>query len=146
MSIDVIRHVDLAAFELPVVQDLDLAMALMDSIASLFGNKDQPKSQAAKSGPELRRTVRVPQRMRSGQVWHERLISPRAVSIKDMSVGGARVEIMGEPIKATLLADGVRLYFDTEKHEVECKLAWMKGKILGLRFVGRPQPPSRKYK
>lgn len=121
-------------------------MALLDSITSLFGKKEQASTASVRRGAELRRTVRVPQRMRSGFLWHERLISPRPVVIKDLSVGGARVDILGEPIKAALLADGVKLYFDTEKHEIQCRMAWIKGKSMGLRFEGRPYPPSRKYK
>lgn len=89
---------------------------------------------------------RVPQRMRSGYVWAEKLITPRACMFKDLSASGARVEVLGEPIKTSLLMDGVRLYFDTEKHEIQCSVAWIKGRMMGLKFDGRPRPPSRKYK
>jgi len=121
-------------------------MVLWDSIASLFGQKGQPTVPTGKRGADLRSTVRVPQRMRSGYVWHEKLISPRPVTIKDLSIGGARVDILGEPIKAALLADGLKLYFDTEKHEIPCRMAWLRGRSVGLRFEGRPRAPSRKYK
>jgi uncharacterized Zn ribbon protein len=74
------------------------------------------------------------------------LLTPRPVLIKDLSVKGAKIEIQGDPIKGGILADGVWLYFASEKHEVKCRLAWMKGSSLGLRFEGRPRPPSRTYR
>jgi hypothetical protein len=121
-------------------------MAILDTITSLFGSKDEVKATSAKRGRDLRSAVRYPQRMRSGFLSHERLISPRKVLIKDLSATGARVEILGDPIKAALFADGVRLYFDSEKHEIPCSVAWCKGKSMGLHFEGRPRPPSRTYK
>ena len=84
--------------------------------------------------------------MRSGYLWTDKLITPRACMIKDLSVKGARVEVVGDPIKLSLLADGVKLYFDTEKHEIPCSLMWAKGQMFGLRFDGRAKAPSRKYR
>lgn len=95
---------------------------------------------------DLRSFVRVPQRMRTGFIWADKLIYPRQCMIKDLSLRGARVEIIGDPVKPSLLADGVKLYFDTEKHEIESSVRWNKGQMFGLRFEGRPRPPSRKYK
>lgn len=88
---------------------------------------------------------RTPQRMRTGYVWNEKLITARPCMFKDLSVKGARIEVLGEPIKPALLADGVKLYFDTEKHEIQCSVAWSKGRVLGLKFLGRAGQPSRKY-
>ncbi|MCC7251681.1 PilZ domain-containing protein [Hyphomicrobium sp.] len=123
------------------------AMSFLETITRTFLRKGtNPVGPTAKGGPEKRRVRRVPQRMRSGFLWTDKLITPRACMIKDLSVGGARVDIIGDPIKPSLLIDGLRLYFDTEKHEVACSVAWMKGQMLGLRFEGRPRPPSRKYK
>jgi hypothetical protein len=123
-------------------------MSFLDSITSgLFPGKDANGSKnGGKRGEELRRFVRVPQRMRGGFLWNEKLISARPCMIKDISVTGARVELLGDPVKAGLLADGVKLYFNTEKHEIVCSVAWAKGKALGLRFQGKPRPPSRTYK
>ncbi|MDQ8698374.1 PilZ domain-containing protein [Hyphomicrobium sp. LHD-15] len=101
---------------------------------------------ADKKFEDLRNFVRVPQRMRSGYLWHDKLIYPRPCMIKDVSVSGARVEIIGDPVKLSLLADGVKLYLETEKHEIMTSVRWAKGMQLGLRFEGRPRPPSRKYK
>lgn len=122
-------------------------MSFLDSLTSLFRGQDAgARGRAGKRVQDVRRTLRVPQRMRSGFVWNEKLIAPRACMFKDLSSGGARVEILGEPIKASLLLDGVQLYFDSEKHEVPCSLAWMNGRMLGLKFQGRPRAPSRTYR
>lgn len=124
-------------------------MSFLQTLAStLFGGKDTggARPATARRGEELRRVRRVPQRMRSGFLWAETLISPRACMIKDLSISGARIDVLGEPVKPGLLADGVRLYFDTEKHEIPCTVAWMKGRMMGLKFEGRPRPPSRRYK
>lgn len=122
-------------------------MSLLDTLTrTLFPSKAAaaPKN-AGKRGEDLRSVVRVPQRMRTGFVWNEKLITARPCMFKDLSVRGARVEILGDPIKASLLAEGVLVYFDTEKHEILCSVAWSRGPALGLRFEGRPRPPSRKY-
>ncbi|WP_295558895.1 PilZ domain-containing protein [uncultured Hyphomicrobium sp.] len=122
-------------------------MSLLESITTLFRGKSAgANGSAGKGGADQRRMRRIPQRMRSGFLWTEKLITPRACMIKDLSVSGARVEILGDSIKPALLVDGVRLYFDTEKHEVPCSVAWMKGSMMGLKFEGRPRPPTRKYK
>lgn len=123
-------------------------MAILEALtAALFGGKDKSAAgRGTKRGEDLRSVKRTPQRMRSGFVWNDKLISPRTCMIRDLSVKGARIDIIGEPIKAAILAEGIRLYFDTEKHEVRCKVAWSQGQSLGLRFEGRPLPPSRQYK
>ncbi len=122
-------------------------MTFLETINTLFrGKAAGAGGKSGKGGADLRRTRRLPQRMRSGFVWTEKLITPRACMIRDLSTGGARVEILGDPVKMSLLIDGVKLYFETEKHEISCSVAWMKGSMLGLKFEGRPRPPSRKYK
>jgi hypothetical protein len=122
-------------------------MTFLETINTLFrGKAASTRGKAGKSGADLRRTRRIPQRMRSGFVWTEKLITPRPCMLRDLSTGGARVEILGDPIKMSLLIDGVRLYFETEKHEILCSVAWVKGSTMGLKFEGRPRPPSRKYK
>jgi hypothetical protein len=124
------------------------AMTLIETItATLFpGKRANPRGAAVKRGEDLRSVVRVPQRMRNGFLWADRLIAPRACMIKDLSMKGARVEVIGDPIKPSLLADGVKLYFDTEKHEIPCSMRWSRGQQFGLRFEGRAKPPSRKYR
>jgi len=123
-------------------------MSFLETISrTLFPAKDtRPSRPGVKRGEEQRRMRRIPQRMRSGYVWTEKLITPRACMFKDLSASGARVEVLGEPIKPSLLLDGLKLYFDTEKHEIACSVAWIKGRTMGLKFDGRPRPPSRKYR
>jgi hypothetical protein len=122
-------------------------MTFLETLNTLFrGKQTSARANTGKSGADLRRTRRIPQRMRSGFVWTEKLIKPRACMIRDLSTGGARVEVLGDPIKMSLLIDGVKLYFETEKHEIACNVAWVRGSAMGLKFDGRPRPPSRKYK
>jgi hypothetical protein len=124
-------------------------MSFIESVRGILSRngKSGKGGAASASGKADKRAVkRVPQRMRSGFVWNDKLISVRPCMFKDVSVKGARVEIMGDPIKPGLLAEGVLLYFDTEKHEIPCSVAWVKGMQLGLKFEGRPRAPSRKYR
>ena len=122
-------------------------MSFLDTISrTLFPHRNAGSARPdARRDEDNRRMRRVPQRMRSGFVWADKLITPRACMFKDLSIGGARVEVLGEPIKPSLLMDGLKLYFDTEKHEIPCSVAWMKGRMMGLKFEGRARPPSRKY-
>jgi hypothetical protein len=121
-------------------------MSLLDTLRNLLRfNGSSSATPAIKRGAENRRTRRIPQRMRGGYVWAEKLLAPRQCVFKDLSVGGARIEIIGEPIKPSLLDDGLSLYFDSERHEIPCSVAWMKGAVMGVRFDGRPRPPSRQY-
>jgi hypothetical protein len=96
---------------------------------------------------ECRRIMkRVPQRMKYGYLWRDCLITPRPCIIKDLSVSGAKVMNVGEEIKERLLANELRLFFCDEKHEIICKVAWVKGQTMGLKFQSRPLKPSRTYK
>lgn len=114
-------------------------------LSALHLRRDDEATPSSKRGADKRLTRRIPQRMRSGYIWSDKLLAPRACVFKDLSVGGARVEIVGEPIKPSLLSDGLNLYFDSERHEIPCSVAWMKGSVMGLKFDGRPRPPSRSY-
>lgn len=121
-------------------------MSLLDTFRNFLGfSSPSSATPARKRGAENRRTRRIPQRMRGGYVWADKLLAPRQCVFKDLSVGGARIEIIGEPIKPSLLADGLSLYFDSERHEISCSVAWTKGAMMGVRFDGRPRPPSRQY-
>ncbi|MGE0022602.1 MAG: PilZ domain-containing protein [Hyphomicrobium sp.] len=124
-------------------------MSFLDTIkGTLFGEqKPGPNASGKRKSADKRSTRRVPQRMRSGSVWSDKLITPRNVVVKDMSLGGARVEIVGgEAIKPALLINGLVLYLDSEKHEIKCRVAWARGQQIGLEFLGKPGPPSRTYK
>lgn len=122
-------------------------MSLMETFRRAFSRTaaGAVASGAARREEDNRIVSRTPQRMRTGYVWNEKLITARPCMFKDLSVKGARIEVLGEPIKPALLADGVKLYFDTEKHEIQCSVAWSKGRVLGLKFLGRAGQPSRKY-
>jgi hypothetical protein len=117
-------------------------MSLMSSLTGFL----RGEAANAKRAEDLRSMVRVPQRMRSGFLWTDKLIYPRPVMIRDLSLRGARVEIVGDPVKLSILADGVKLYFEAEKHEMLCSVRWARGLQLGLRFESGARPPSRKYK
>jgi hypothetical protein len=122
-------------------------MSLLGSITSrIMSGIEAAQRSSDKKFEDLRTFVRVPQRMRTGYLWADKLIYPRPCMIKDLSLRGARVEITGDPVKPSLLADGVKLYFDTEKHEIMSSVRWSRGQMFGLRFEGKPRPPSRSYK
>ena len=117
-------------------------MGLLSFIAGTLSGSQSPAAR-----PEDNRAFkRTPQRMKGGFLWHERLIYPRPCTIKDISITGAKVEVLGEHLKSSILADGVKLYFSSEKHEIQCRVAWVRGSFMGLRFEGRARPPSRTYK
>lgn len=121
-------------------------MSFIDTLTrSVFPRNATSAGKAPGTKPDLRRTRRVPQRMRSGYVWTDKLIAPRACIIKDLSVGGARIEILGDPLKVSHFIDGLLLYLDTEKQEIFCSVAWTKGMTVGLKFDGRPHPATRRY-
>jgi hypothetical protein len=121
-------------------------MPLIETIQRVLSRASKAAEKGpSESGSDKRALKRVPQRMRTGFVWNEKLITARPCMFKDLSLKGARIEVLGEPIKPALLADGFRLYFDTEKHEIPCAVAWAKGRMLGVEFEGKARPPSRKY-
>lgn len=122
-------------------------MPFWETILGWLGKGRAADKRKRKVGEVDKRYVtRAPQRMRTGFVWTEKLLTPRPCMFKDMSPRGARVEILGDLIKPSLLLEDVRLYFDTEKHEVPCSMAWMKGRQIGLKFEGGPRPASRRYR
>lgn len=122
-------------------------MSLLETIHTLLRRTPADvQSVANKRDADKRRTRRIPQRMRNGFVFSDKMIAPRACMFRDLSIGGARIEVVGEPIKMSLLMDGLRLYFESEKYEIPCSVVWMNGPAIGLKFDGRPRPPSRTYK
>lgn len=122
-------------------------MSFVQSVQRLLSRRSgsEQVSGTSRGSSDNRAVSRVPQRMRTGFVWSEKLITARPCMFKDLSIKGARVEVLGDPIKPAILVQGVQLYFDTEKHEIPCSIAWVRGRLLGLKFEGRPRPPSRKY-
>jgi hypothetical protein len=111
------------------------------SVASRFLKGDKPKNDDCR-----RISRRTPQRMKYGYLWCDSLIYPRPCMIKDLSMGGARVQNMGDEIKLRMLENGFRIYFADEKQEVICKLAWAKGQMFGLKFQSGRMRPTRTYK
>lgn len=99
------------------------------------------------AAPANRLSTRRPQRMRGGYVSWPSLpgLAPCECQIKDVSAQGARVHMPDAPTDNALWAAGASLYFVSEGHEVPCKIAWRDGAMIGLNFVGRPQPPTRVY-
>lgn len=97
---------------------------------------------------DRRRAIRRPQRMRSGFLTCPAMpaFPPQPCQIKDLSSTGARVEVLGPLPDLALWATGVRLYFDSENHEILCRMAWHKGRFLGLHFQSGTMPPSRDYR
>ena len=57
------------------------------------------------------------------------------VLIRDMSVGGARIQLKG----STDLSGEFNLYIPPEKKHYTASVRWMKGNVVGLRFVSDPK-------
>jgi hypothetical protein len=61
-----------------------------------------------------------------------------ACEIADISIGGARVRIGGQPGVPPAVGAGVSLSVDPFG-ELAGTLVWMRGEFLGLRFAGDPE-------
>ena len=112
----------------------------------LFRRKwDDPSSDSCEAATFERIALRKAQRLQEGFVWSERMLTPRACSIRDASATGARVDIWDETVKPSLLGGDLTLYFCGDRNEVDCSAMWRKGHSIGLRFTSRFRPPTRRY-
>lgn len=74
--------------------------------------------------------------------------APLSCAVRDISEGGARLEIERERItphdQIAQLPEAFSLYFCPDKTEVECRLAWQDGRHFGVEFLG-PVLPSQRH-
>lgn len=95
---------------------------------------------------DRRRALRRRQRESDGYIWCDGLLAPRPCSLEDLSSTGARVALTGSEIPPHLLDKVMRFFVRSEKHEIDCRVAWTNGLTIGLAFLGRPHPPTRTYR
>ena len=89
----------------------------------------------------------VPERARratcriGGFVSHPTLPNGLNVTVKDTSVSGAKLEVTdakGNPFASSTerIPERFTLVMPMERSMVECRVAWRKGHILGVRYMG----------
>lgn len=70
---------------------------------------------------------------------------PARCKIENISTDGARIAFSDDSPDASLLDGGIRLYVERRGQEWECKVAWRKDGVFGLKFTSEPFEPSRAY-
>jgi hypothetical protein len=89
----------------------------------------------------------VPERARratcriGAYVSHPSIPNGLTVSVKDTSVSGAKIEVLdakGNPFAASTerIPDSFTLVMPMERTMIECRVAWRKGHIMGVRYLG----------
>ena len=82
--------------------------------------------------------ARVPVFTVAGMVFIEGLSEPWWCTVRDLSHGGARLELdrCKPPRVSEQLPDQVILYFCPDRTEVACRVAWRDGRHFGVQFTG----------
>jgi hypothetical protein len=98
------------------------------------------------SDPWPRDDVRIPVFTVAGLVFVEGQSEPWWCTVRDVSHGGARLELdrTRPPRVSEQLPDNVILYFCPDRAEVSCRIAWRDGRHLGVQFTGEFAPSTRR--
>ena len=123
-------------------------MAMWQNFKELFVRSHRPPRptvRRAATGPNKRRTVRRAQRFAEGFIWSDRMAASKICAIRDLSVTGARIDLLNGAVNPQILGGVLTLYFPSEKQEIDCKLMWRAGGKIGLEFVGAYRAPTRQY-
>jgi hypothetical protein len=90
------------------------------------------------SEPRPRDDARVSIFTIAGLVVLEGAAQPWPCTVRDLSRGGARLELdRTRPQRVSeQLPDEVVLYFCPERTEVSCRIAWRDGRHFGVQFIG----------
>jgi hypothetical protein len=121
-------------------------MAMWNNFKDMFVRSEKPpRPTPARTGPNKRRTVRKAQRFAEGFIWSDHMAASKACAIRDLSVTGARIDLLNGAVNPQTLRGVLTLYFPSEKREIDCKLMWRAGGRIGLEFVGPYRPPTRQY-
>jgi hypothetical protein len=90
--------------------------------------------------------VRIPVFTVAGLVFIEGEIEPWWCTVRDVSQGGARLELdrAQPPRVSEQLPDHIILYFCPDRAEVPCRIAWRDGRHLGVQFTGEFAPSTRR--
>ena len=105
------------------------------------------RSQAGPDGasePVARDDARVLVLAAAALVSSEAESEPWSCTVRDLSRGGARLEIDSSvpPRVSEQLPDSIRLYFCPDRTEVECRIAWRDGRHFGVQFTSEFRPSA----
>ncbi|MGE5511663.1 MAG: PilZ domain-containing protein [Bacteroidota bacterium] len=93
------------------------------------------------------RAVRRPVYTIAALVLASELPAPLSCAVRDLSDGGARLELDREGLRPSddivRIPDFIRLYFCPDRTEVDCRLAWQDGRHFGVQFLGPIHASSR---
>jgi hypothetical protein len=88
--------------------------------------------------------VRKRERLSDGFVTSERMIAPRACTLRDLTAFGCRIDIWDD-LSPRLLRGGLTLYIIADRKEVDCELMWRRDRAIGLKFTSPFREPGRSY-
>jgi len=88
---------------------------------------------------------RLPQRLKDGFIWSERMILPRPCTIRDMSPLTAQIVLWTDDVKATQIVGPLVIYSCADRKEADCTLSSRVGSTLNLRLSGPFRAPTRTY-
>lgn len=75
----------------------------------------------------------------AGEISHHTLPTPVACVVRDTSSSGARVELSGSRTAFSAgterIPEHITLIMPMDRMEVECRVTWRKGTMLGLRYL-----------
>src|SRR5262245_52442924 len=98
-------------------------MTLWQTFKKIFTKpeiKPEPKPPVRKlTGAEKRQAIRKRQRLMEGFLWSDRMAYSKACTIRDVSVSGARIDLLNSGIKTHMLVGPLTLYFSTDKREID---------------------------
>ena len=90
-----------------------------------------------KSGADLRKHRRKPFQL-IGRICTDDLSLPYDCLLNDISDGGARLTLKSED--ESVPEEFMLLLSRNEKIRRHCRIAWRDGAMLGVKFIGAPQP------
>jgi len=90
--------------------------------------------------------ARVPVFTIAGMVFMEGLSEPWLCTVRDVSHGGARLELdrSKPPRVSEQLPDYLILYLCPDRTEVQCRVAWRDGRHFGVQYSGEIVASTRR--
>lgn len=81
---------------------------------------------------------------KNAYIKSENMAFARSCLIVDVSDTGAQLELWDDETASILLFGKMTLFFSVEQSEVDCAMAWRKGRRLGVHFWGRRRARPRR--
>jgi PilZ domain len=102
----------------------------------------------AQSGSHEHRWARRQNCRIAGEISHNTMQQALSCVIRDTSSSGARVELTGQrgafAAGTERVPDHITLVMPMDRMQVECRVAWRKGHMMGLRYLSPARPlPKR---